>query len=104
MTTRHFTSPWDAAQEAGRSRIFGGIHFPFDNEFGLKLGQLVGELIVTSWLQSLSQTNRIGRTELKVTPAIFHFSVFRVGFSVLGGISLRTLAHLPLNQPSHLIE
>ena len=82
----------------------GGIHFPFGTEARLKLGQLVGELIVTSWLQSLSQTNRIGRTELKVTPAIFHFSDFRVGFSVLGGISLGTLADLPLNQPFHLIE
>jgi hypothetical protein len=104
MTTRHFTSPWDAAQEAGRSRIFGGIHLPFDNEAGLKLGHLVGELIVTSWLQSLSQTNRIGRTVLEATPAIFHFSYFRRDFSVLGGISLGTLADLPLNQPSHLIE
>jgi membrane-associated phospholipid phosphatase len=54
ITTRHFTSFWDAAQEAGRSRIYGGIHFPFDNEAGLKLGQLVGESIVTSWLQPRS--------------------------------------------------
>ena len=82
----------------------GGIHLPFDNEAGWKLGQLVGELIVTSWVQPLSLTNRTGRSELKVKPAIFHFSDYRLGFSVLGGISLGTLPELPLNQPSHLIE
>jgi membrane-associated phospholipid phosphatase len=35
---REFASPWAAAEEAGRSRIFGGIHFESDNVDGLELG------------------------------------------------------------------
>ncbi len=36
-----------AAGEAGISRIYGGIHFPFSNEDGLKLGRDVAEFILT---------------------------------------------------------
>jgi hypothetical protein len=57
ITTRQFTSFWDAAHEAGRSRIYGGIHFSFDNEAGLKLGQSVGELMVASWLNPMPATS-----------------------------------------------
>jgi hypothetical protein len=31
----------------------GWIHLPFDNEADLKLGQLLGELLVTSWLHGV---------------------------------------------------
>jgi len=38
---------WDQlAEEAGLSRIWGGIHFPIDHEAGKKLGQKVGETII----------------------------------------------------------
>lgn len=40
---RSFDSLWQAALESGRSRIFGGIHFEFDNTIGLGMGQAVGE-------------------------------------------------------------
>lgn len=40
---RAYTSLWQAAVESGRSRIFGGIHFEFDNTVGLGIGQAVGE-------------------------------------------------------------
>lgn len=36
----------DAAQEAGMSRIYGGIHFPFSNRDGLKLGRDVADYSV----------------------------------------------------------
>jgi hypothetical protein len=29
------------AEEAGRSRILGGIHYSFDNSAGLKLGRMI---------------------------------------------------------------
>jgi hypothetical protein len=29
------------AEEAGRSRILGGIHFSFDNSAGLRLGRTI---------------------------------------------------------------
>jgi membrane-associated phospholipid phosphatase len=44
--TRTFTSLWSAAEEAGVSRIYGGIHWDFDNTAGLALGRAVGEYVV----------------------------------------------------------
>ncbi len=41
--TRSFTSFWQAAQEAGESRIYGGIHFEFSNQDGLATGQKIGD-------------------------------------------------------------
>jgi membrane-associated phospholipid phosphatase len=40
--TRHFTSFQQAADEAAASRVYGGIHFPFDNADGLATGRSVG--------------------------------------------------------------
>jgi membrane-associated phospholipid phosphatase len=33
----------ELAEEASQSRIYGGIHFPFDCAEGLRLGRLIGE-------------------------------------------------------------
>jgi membrane-associated phospholipid phosphatase len=44
--TRTFTSLWSAAEEAGVSRIYGGIHWDFDNAAGLALGRAVGQQAV----------------------------------------------------------
>ncbi len=41
--TRSFTSFWQAAQEAGQSRVYAGIHYSFDNVAGLALGRQVGD-------------------------------------------------------------
>jgi len=49
--TRKFTSLWSAAEEAGMSRIYGGIHWQFDNTEGLKVGRTLGEYIVRTTLQ-----------------------------------------------------
>jgi Leucine-rich repeat (LRR) protein/membrane-associated phospholipid phosphatase len=40
--TRHFTSFQQAAEEAATSRVYGGIHYPFDNADGLATGRSVG--------------------------------------------------------------
>ena len=42
IVTRHFDSFSQAADEAGFSRIIGGIHFNFDNIAGLQLGRQIG--------------------------------------------------------------
>ncbi len=42
IISRSFDSFWDAAEEAGMSRIYGGIHFDFDNTAGLDSGRSVG--------------------------------------------------------------
>jgi membrane-associated phospholipid phosphatase len=36
-----------AAQEAAMSRLYGGIHYRFDNEEGLKVGKQVGQLVAS---------------------------------------------------------
>jgi membrane-associated phospholipid phosphatase len=37
------------ANEAALSRLYGGIHFPIDNEVGLALGMSVGEAALAAW-------------------------------------------------------
>ena len=44
--TRSYTSFVQAAQEAGMSRIYGGIHYMFDNTEGLACGQKVGSYVL----------------------------------------------------------
>jgi hypothetical protein len=48
--SRSFTSLSDAADEAGESRVVGGIHFSFDNTAGLKAGREIGQYIVEHFL------------------------------------------------------
>lgn len=43
---RSYTSLWQAAEESGRSRILGGIHFNFDNITGLAMGRAIGSQVV----------------------------------------------------------
>ncbi len=46
IITRQFTSFSQVADEAGMSRIYGGIHFAFDNAAGLELGKIVGASVL----------------------------------------------------------
>ncbi|MFO0908275.1 MAG: phosphatase PAP2 family protein [Isosphaeraceae bacterium] len=50
-TTRAFESFYQAAEEAGMSRIYGGIHYSFDNEDGQALGRSVGQVALRSAAQ-----------------------------------------------------
>jgi membrane-associated phospholipid phosphatase len=43
---RSFSSFDEAAQEAAASRLYGGIHFSFDNDDGLSAGQCIGRAII----------------------------------------------------------
>ena len=43
--TRSFDSFSAAAAEAGQSRVYGGIHYQFDNQDGLALGRKVGSYV-----------------------------------------------------------
>jgi membrane-associated phospholipid phosphatase len=49
---RTFASFSAAAAEAGRSRIYGGIHFEFDNRAGLAMGRKLAEEICRTQLQT----------------------------------------------------
>lgn len=50
---RCYTSALQGAEEAGRSRIFQGIHFQFSNEDGRRAGRGIGHEIVTTRLLRL---------------------------------------------------
>lgn len=51
--TRSFTSLMAAAQEAGQSRIYGGIHFQFDNQDALAAGRLIGQWAYDNYLGTI---------------------------------------------------
>ena len=42
---RHYNSFWEVADETAKSRFYGGIHVPQDNNAGLEKGKVVGENI-----------------------------------------------------------
>jgi hypothetical protein len=52
---RCYASALEAAEEAGRSRIFQGIHFQFSNEDGRRAGRGVGHEIVTTRLLRINR-------------------------------------------------
>jgi hypothetical protein len=49
--SRSFASFSAAAAEAGRSRIYGGIHYEFDNREGLALGRALAGRVCRDWLR-----------------------------------------------------
>jgi PAP2 superfamily/Domain of unknown function (DUF4114) len=49
---RSFTSFQQAAQEAGISRIYGGIHFLSANTSGLECGEQIGDYVISNFMQS----------------------------------------------------
>jgi hypothetical protein len=53
---RSFDGFWAAALEAGRSRIYGGIHYEFDNRAGLASGKALAEAICRTLLRPVIQT------------------------------------------------
>jgi membrane-associated phospholipid phosphatase len=46
LEPRRFGSFDEAAAEAAMSRLYAGIHYPFDNHHGLAQGRCVGQVIV----------------------------------------------------------
>jgi membrane-associated phospholipid phosphatase len=53
--TRSFSSFTDAAEEAGMSRIYGGIHWASDNVDGAILGENVGNFVYSNFLQAVPE-------------------------------------------------
>jgi membrane-associated phospholipid phosphatase len=49
--TRSFANFTAAAEEAGMSRIYGGIHWDFDNRDGLAMGRALGEYVFQNAFQ-----------------------------------------------------
>jgi hypothetical protein len=53
-TTFFYATFSDAAEEAGLSRLYGGIHFPDDNTTAQHVGYLIG---VQAWSKALTYFN-----------------------------------------------
>ncbi len=51
---RAFDGFWEAAEEAGQSRIYGGIHWQYDNQVGLHTGRRLAEHVYFSRLAPLA--------------------------------------------------
>jgi hypothetical protein len=49
--THHFATLWDVAQEQADSRIYGGIHYRFDNEAGQVAGRAVAEYVFANFMR-----------------------------------------------------
>jgi hypothetical protein len=62
--TRSYAGFWAAAQEAGRSRIYGGIHYEFDNQEGLRTGRAVAEYIASHHLLPVDMNALTSTTQL----------------------------------------
>jgi hypothetical protein len=48
--TRSYPSFWAIADEEARSRIYGGIHFHFDNTAGQEIGTKVGNYLIDNFM------------------------------------------------------
>ncbi|NML45874.1 phosphatase PAP2 family protein [Ramlibacter sp. G-1-2-2] len=69
--TRSFTSFTQAAEEAGRSRIYGGIHFEFSNQAGQALGRDVAAVVLQRF--ALSQDTQAPTVVMDASaPAVSH--------------------------------
>jgi membrane-associated phospholipid phosphatase len=58
--TRWYDGFWEAAEESGISRIYCGIHWNFDNIYGLAAGKGVGEYVFANFLTPVPLPGTLG--------------------------------------------
>lgn len=104
--TRTFDSFEAAAMEAGRSRIYGGIHYQFDNVAGQEAGLNVGRYVVDNVLlprddggdqltaaaaapRTVHKSLRAGQVQPLLTEALARWRAAGVDTSALQGIDVR---------------
>ena len=49
--TRHFDGFWQAAEEEAMARIYGGVHYRFDQEAGQEVGVSVAEFVFANFMR-----------------------------------------------------
>jgi hypothetical protein len=76
LDTRCFSGIGEAAQDAANSRLWGGIHFRFDNEIGLATGQSIGK-----WA--------LGQSAFNAVPEPASWALMITGFGLTGGVLRR---------------
>ena len=60
IAARSYTSFSQAAEESAVSRLYGGIHWSFDNNVGLTAGTAVGEYVVANFLRPVEREAAAG--------------------------------------------
>jgi hypothetical protein len=60
LPARSFTSFSQAAAESAVSRLYGGIHWSFDNNVGLDAGNAVGQYVIANFLREVEQEAAAG--------------------------------------------
>ncbi len=60
LPARSFTSFSQAAAEAANSRIYAGIHWRFDNEVGLAVGNTIGQYVMDNFLRPVARDAAAG--------------------------------------------
>ncbi len=53
--TRQFEGFWEAAEEEAMARIYGGIHYRFDQEAGQQVGRSVAEFVFVNFMTPRSR-------------------------------------------------
>jgi hypothetical protein len=81
LVSRCFASFSSAAAEAGISRIYGGIHYEFDNGPALAMGEALGTYVAT---------NAFGLTAV---PEPASWTMLIAGFGLVGGTARRRRTH-----------
>ncbi len=81
---RSFTSFNQAADEAGRSRVYGGIHFEFSNQDGLAIGRQIGESVLSAFDSATDLTSPV--IQVDALPAAIGANITIEG-QILDGIS-----------------
>ena len=74
--TRAWSSFDEAANDAAMSRLWGGIHYRFDNDAGLDMGRTVGQFV-------------LAQSAFRAVPEPGTWALLLVGFGALGG-AMRT--------------
>ena len=87
--TRSFAGFDMAAAEAGQSRIYGGIHFQFDNQRGLASGHALGQFVVGNVLLTVEHGDR----------GSSHDGDHTAGQAALGADELALLAGASITSP-----
>ncbi len=58
--TRSYTSFSEAAEESAVSRMYGGIHWSFDNDVGLDAGNAIGQFVMANFLRPVEREAAAG--------------------------------------------
>lgn len=76
---RDFSSIWAAAEEAGFSRIYGGIHYNFDNTAGLDAGREIGNFVTDTYLAPVCRADIDASGSLDIYDYLAFFNEFAMG-------------------------